>query len=275
VRALVFFSSFLLATGASALPETLEETGFSEAEATAFTPQYPLWSDGSDKRRWISLPSGAAIDKSNPDAWQFPAGTRAWKEFSRGGKKIETRFIERVADGSWRYASYVWNEDGTRATLAPAQGISRSGIPSRADCLACHEGAPVPILGYSAVQLSTALPPVLGYLHGNCGHCHNDAALPALELSLAQHATDVKASAARTYATLIGRASRFRPRGAANPQRVVPGQPAQSVLVTRMKSNDPLTRMPPLGVSVVDAGGVALISRWIEHELQQAHKEAP
>jgi hypothetical protein len=42
-----------------------------------------------------------------------------------------------------------------------------------------------------------------------------------------------------------------------------------------MKSRDPLTRMPPLGVSVVDAEGVALISRWIEQQIQQPQKEAP
>lgn len=244
-------------------------------DALEFTPRYPLWSDGMDKRRWLHLPAGTAIDKADADAWDFPRGARAWKEFSRDGKRVETRFIERLADGSWRYLTYAWNASGTAATLAPEEGIPERGIPSRADCLACHEGAPVPILGYSAVQLSTALPPALGYLHGNCGHCHNDAALPALELSLAQQASDPSASAVRTYATLIGRASRFRPHGAANPQRVVPGQPAQSVLVTRMKSNDPLTRMPPLGVSLVDASGVALVSRWIEQELQQTPKEAP
>ena len=91
-------------------------------------------------------------------------------------------------------------------------------IPSESDCRACHEGAPVPVLGFSALQLSSDrdplaphaepangldlralvargwlrnLPPemleqppriaaaspteraVLGYLHGNCGHCHS------------------------------------------------------------------------------------------------------
>ena len=244
------------------------------ADAIAFTPRYPLWSDGMDKRRWLHLPAGAAIDKSDPDAWQFPRGTRAWKEFSRGGMRVETRLIERLADGSWSYLTYAWNESGTVATLAPEEGIPERGIPSRADCLACHEGAPAPILGYSAVQLSTPLPAALGYLHGNCGHCHNDAALPALELRLQQQSRDPGASSARTYASLIGRASRFRPHGAPDAQRVVAGHPEQSILVSRMKSRNPLTRMPPLGVTVVDAEGVALISRWIEQELQQ-HKETP
>jgi hypothetical protein len=234
-----FLSLLLLATAVFALPETLEETGFSEAGATAFTPQYPLWSDGSDKRRWISLPPGTAIDKSNPDAWQFPAGTRAWKEFSRDGRKIETRFIERLADGSWRYASYVWNEEGTRATLAPAHGIARLGIPSRADCLACHEGAPVPILGYSAVQLHAKLPRALGYLHGNCGHCHNDSGpLANVELVLAQ-------SENKTRLSLLER--------------------SESIL-RKMKSKNPLTRMPPLGVTVPDDEGIALVERFLSRK---------
>jgi hypothetical protein len=244
-------------------------------DAIQFTPRYPLWSDGMEKRRWLHLPAGTAIDKSNPDAWELPRGTRAWKEFRRDGAPVETRLIERLADGSWRYLTYAWNAQGTEATLAPEEGIPERGIPSRADCLACHEGAPVPILGYSAVQLSTELPAALGYLHGNCGHCHNDSALPALDLVLAQQASNPAASAARTYASLIGRSSRFRPHGAADPQRVVPGHPEKSVLVSRMKSSDPLTRMPPLGVSVVDAEGLALITHWIEHELQQPQREAP
>jgi hypothetical protein len=245
------------------------------ADALEFAPRYPLWSDGMQKRRWLHVPEGASIDKSDPEAWEFPRGTRAWKEFRRAGKPVETRTIERLADGSWRYLTYAWDEKGGGATLAPEEGIPGRGIPSRADCLACHEGAPVPILGYSAVQLETGLAPALGYLHGNCGHCHNDAALPALELPLLQSASRPAASAARSYAALIGRSSRFRPHGAANPQRVVPGDAQRSILVARMKSTDPLTRMPPLGVTLVDAEGLALITRWIEQILQQPKEDAP
>jgi hypothetical protein len=236
-------------------------------DAVQFAPRYPLWSDGMEKRRWLHLPTGMSIDKSDAEAWDFPHGTRAWKEFRRDGKPVETRMIERLADGSWRFLTYAWNAQGTAATLAPEEGIPERGIPSRADCLACHDGAPSPILGYSAVQLETQLPPVLGYLHGNCGHCHNDAALPALGLSLLQR-SDWKASAARTYASLVGRASRFRPHGAAQPQRVIPGNAEQSILIARMRSTDPLTRMPPLGVSIVDVQGLAALIRWIEHDLQ-------
>jgi hypothetical protein len=224
----VFFALLLLGSSALALPPTLEDTGFDEGRAMAFTPSYPLWSDGSSKRRWLELPPGAAIDKSDPDAWVFPAGTRAWKEFSRDGRKIETRFIERLADGSWRYASYMWNQNGTQAVLAPVEG--KGSIPSRADCLACHEGAPVPILGYSAVQLEGKLPRAAGYLHANCGHCHNDAGPLANVGLVLSHGAKVS-------------------RG--------------DEILRKMKSKNPLTRMPPLGVTVPDDEGIALVERFL------------
>ena len=129
----------------------------------AFAPQYPLWSDGTSKRRWIYLPPGAAIDASRVDAWEFPVGTRLWKEFGYD-RRVETRYIERLADGSWRFAAYVWNKEGTDAVLAAEDGAvlpvsaapgGRYVVPSRNDCLACHEGPSVPVLGFSALQLST------------------------------------------------------------------------------------------------------------------------
>src|SRR6186997_368512 len=133
------------AAGDQALAPTLADTGLFEAGSiervragnVAFTPQHALWTDGMAKRRWLYLPPGTSIDKSDPDRWEFPRGTRVWKEFS-AGDRIETRLIERLADGSWRFASYVWNTEGTEATLAPAEGIPKRGIPSRLDCLACH-----------------------------------------------------------------------------------------------------------------------------------------
>jgi hypothetical protein len=58
-------------------PQMLQDTGLYSELTTlivdprhlAFSPQYPLWSDGASKRRWISLPPGTAIDGSDPDAW--------------------------------------------------------------------------------------------------------------------------------------------------------------------------------------------------------------
>jgi hypothetical protein len=150
-------------------PPSLRETGlYADWDAKTvgpgklrFSPQYPLWTDGAIKTRWMELPAGTFIDASNPDVWQFPVGTRFWKEF-RFSRRAETRFIEHTAQG-WKYATYVWNEDESDAPLAPERGIARSivirdnvshGIPSRSDCKSCHEAGPARILGFGALQLS-------------------------------------------------------------------------------------------------------------------------
>jgi hypothetical protein len=307
------------------LPQHLHETGLYTGPGTkidpkniGFSPQYPLWSDGAVKRRWIYLPPGTAIDASHPDAWEFPVGTRLWKEFSVD-RPIETRYIERLADGSWRFASYVWNEDGTDATLASADGTvlevrdaprGRYSIPAEGDCRACHEGAAVPVLGFSALQLSPDRDPLaphaearsdidlaglaarglirnlprqllqsppriagrspaeraaLGYLHGNCGHCHNDNGAPApVDLTLAQSAIGGAAGAERVLRTMIDAPSRFRGHGLdKNAPLIAPGRPDASVLVARVRSRNPQTQMPPLGTQMLDADALALLQRWV------------
>ena len=151
-------------------PERLQDTGlYSDwttrtigADKLPFSPQYPLWTDGAAKSRWMHIPPGKFIDATNPDVWRFPVGTRFWKEF-RFARRAETRFIEHTRTG-WQFATYVWSEDGSEATLAPETGIRysvpinddvRHAIPSRTDCRACHEAGPVRALGVTALQLST------------------------------------------------------------------------------------------------------------------------
>ena len=130
----------------------------------AFAPQYPLWSDGASKRRWVRLPEGSTIDTSNVDAWEFPVGTRFWKEFQFAGHRVETRFLWRASADGWVFASYVWNEQETDAVRAPEAGMPDvaeiapgkfHSIPAIADCRACHDSRRTEILGFSALQLST------------------------------------------------------------------------------------------------------------------------
>lgn len=314
---------------ARALPQHLRDTGlFVEGSMTdirpdvmAFSPQYPLWSDGATKRRWIWLPPGTSIDGAQADAWDFPRGTKLWKEFSHGNA-IETRFLERGMDGEWRFGSYVWNADGADAVLADAGGIrdlavagapnGRYTIPAVDDCRACHESAPVPVLGFSALQLSPdrdplaphaektagavdldvlvsrgvlknlsaaliANPPriaaqspaeraALGYLHGNCGNCHNDEGpLAVLEMTLAQRVAAPPEARDAVQRSIVGVPSQFRARGLPrDADRVEPGHLDASVLALRMGSRDPLQQMPPLGTQAVDAEALGLIARWIE-----------
>ncbi len=329
---------------ASSPAQRLSDTGlFVEGSTTEvqpgivpFSPQYPLWSDGATKRRWISLPRASFIDATRPDAWVFPRGTRLWKEFSLGRRRVETRYIERLANGSWQYATYVWNEDESDAVLAPVDGIGahrpnrtsddRYVIPSEPDCRACHEGAAVPVLGFSALQLSPDRDPLaphadppgsgeidlrslvardwlrnlpqaliekppripaasptgraaLGYLHGNCGHCHaapgdSGASVP-VSMVLAQSIAD-PVRTDQMLRALIGGPSRFRPADARAPLPLVaPGAARASVLTMRMRSRDPRVQMPPLGTAIPDSAGLALIERWIDHDLQQPQELRP
>jgi hypothetical protein len=285
----------------------------------AFAPQYPLWTDGATKRRWISLPPDAAVDASDPDAWVFPVGTRFWKEFAFGGRRVETRYLELMPDRRWRYAAYEWSEDGRTASLAPERG--RRGafpvgegrahtIPGVSDCRVCHEaGGGTAVLGFSLLQLSpdrdpgaphaeadtaavdladlvaaglvVGLPPALvetppriaartpversalGYMHGNCGHCHNaDGPLGKLGLQL-RHVSGaaVEPGLATTVAQAVADPAPGQSPDAA--LRIAPGDPARSALAERMGSRWAALQMPPLGTEIVDDDAHDLIREWI------------
>jgi hypothetical protein len=105
----------------------------------------------------------------------------------------------------------------------------------------------------------------LGYLHGNCGNCHNaDGPLAVLDMTLAQRVA-APADVNPVLASIIGVESQFHARGApVGAPRIAPGHEATSVIALRMSSRDPLQRMPPLGTVEVDADAMSLIARWIE-----------
>ncbi|HQR44696.1 MAG TPA: hypothetical protein PLB02_00760 [Thermoanaerobaculia bacterium] len=166
----------LLLAGASAPrgepgpPRLLSQTGLYGKGALqvdprhlAYSPQYPLWSDGAGKSRWISLPPGGRIDASNDDRWAFPVGTKLWKEFDFAGRKVETRMIWKASAKRWVFATYLWNEAQTDAEVAPEAGVpgyveiapgKRHSIPGVSDCRNCHEDERTPVLGFNPLQLS-------------------------------------------------------------------------------------------------------------------------
>ncbi len=280
-----------------------------------FAPQYPLWSDGASKRRWISLPKGTRIDARDADAWKLPVGTRFWKEFSFGGRPVETRYMELHPNGVWSFAAYAWDAEGRGAVLVPEQGKRNAydlgdgrfyAIPSTYQCAACHLGGDSAVLGFSALQLSPdrdpgalhtepAPPPdvtladlirlglidnapdvtpriparsatertALGYLHGNCGHCHN------IERDLAKLAMILRQPVAARRSE--ARASTFRTPMRKPPAGLTPGSifrieagaPDRSALLQRIASRHPSLQMPPLATVLVDEAAVDLITRWI------------
>jgi len=208
-----------------AAPPTLAATGlYADASKLAvagyareYEPRWKLWSDGEAKRRFVYLTECGQIDTTDMDDWRLPVGARAWKEFSHDGKRLETRFMHRFGEGpkDILYATYLWNEAQTEATLLldGAKNVLGTGhdVPDELGCKRCHGpypakgGVPSRFLGFEALQLShggpgltlatlinegrLSMPPVapfnppgdalavaaLGELHVNCGNCHNDS----------------------------------------------------------------------------------------------------
>jgi hypothetical protein len=273
------------------------------ADVRAFEPTYALWSDGADKMRWVALPEGASIDTTDMNRWVLPVGARLWKEFSLAGTRLETRLIERYGSGPRDYwmGSFVWLPDGSDARFSELgeQDLlgTRHDVPARERCGSCHDGEPGRALGFSALQLARSpaaldlaqlaaegrlsAPPApdvdpaivgepaaaaaLGYLHANCGNCHNPrgAAWPDTQMLLR---LDVgTAGVDNVVGGLVNVPLQYyRAEDGATTLRLVPGRPEQSGLIARMNVRGPREQMPPLATELVDEDGVGLVSRWIE-----------
>lgn len=182
-------------------------------EVHPYKPGVEFWSDGAEKQRWIFMPAGGTIDISNFDEWKFPIGTKVWKEFKLGGKRIETRLFTKSGDGAWLFASYRWNAEESSAVIGGAESIPGIGpdggpyeIPNPGQCDQCHRGKTDSLLGFEGVSLGlptatgetlsklaadgrlSAPPPAtsltlpgdataqaaIGWIHANCGACHSE-----------------------------------------------------------------------------------------------------
>jgi hypothetical protein len=174
MRAMVVMLTFLLlsfVTAEERAPQKLSETGLYaagrpgeiDAANRPFSPQYPLWSDGATKTRWVYLPPGQTIDATNVDEWRFPVGIRFWKEFAFNNRKVETRMLWKASPTRWVFATYKWNEAQTDAILVPESGEpdvaeiapgKRHSLPGVNDCAACHGTQRPGPLGFNALQLS-------------------------------------------------------------------------------------------------------------------------
>jgi len=136
-----------------------------------YTVNQPLWSDGSDKRRWIAIPNDGTPDSpaerilwSEEGAWGFPVGTVLVKHFEFPARRLETRFLAHGDDGEWYGFTYRWREDGSDAELLPEEALEEiveSGagplvwrFPGRGECFQCHTQASGRILGVKTSQLN-------------------------------------------------------------------------------------------------------------------------
>jgi mono/diheme cytochrome c family protein len=261
-----------------------------------FQPQYVLWSDGATKRRWVFLPDGAKIDTSDMDFWRFPVGTKVWKEFTVDNKRIETRMLHKAGPdpADWVMIAYAWKDDRSDAVATPA-GIQNAmgtphDIPPQDACQFCHGNMKDRLLGFSALQLSHDLPGVtlstlmqegrltdppaapftlpgdavartaLGYLHANCGDCHNPSSgvFASVDMQLWESTKTLDT----VFDTTAYRTAVDEPTPGAAVDRIVPGHPERSMVYVRMDTRGN-GQMPPLATEIVDTTGLAHIGDWI------------
>jgi hypothetical protein len=248
--------------------------------------------DTSDPDHWV-LPAGTKLWKS------FVVGEE--------GKLVETRLIERTGDSDddWLFATYYWETvDATDATLVPfgdqmqnAQQTTHD-IPNGIMCGNCHSPLKDRALGFSALQLNhdggglnlatlmdegwltdpislDIQPPgddpltqdALGYLHANCGNCHNDSpglpekGLPSPQLYLRVGVGDTAAETAAIKSALNVRLTKFE--SGTVSLRIAGGDPDASAMSYRMSVRTTEDQMPPIGTKVVDEEGLALVRAWI------------
>ena len=273
-----------------------------------FRPQYQLWSDDAAKRRWVYLPPGAQIDTTSMDYWVYPVGTKVWKEFTRDQARVETRLLQKIADDEWFMVAFRWNDEIADAEAVPAGEMNAGGtphdIPSQRDCGRCHDNMTDKLLGFTALQLSHDLDPeglnladlvadnrltaapaaglsvpgdaveqaALGYLHANCGHCHNPesviSSMVDMELWLTVSSLGGPVTETPTYVTTVGRDTTS---STSQPwmTRIVAGNLDESAVYQRMTFVPDVNatqnlRMPPLATEVIDADGSDAVSAWIE-----------
>jgi hypothetical protein len=309
-------------------PQTLAETGLYVQGTTSagnvgwvlapyvkeYHPAYELWSDGAVKKRWIYLPACTQVNTGDMDHWDFPVGTRLFKEFNIPGSgatsttRVETRLIHRFGPGpdDWIFAAYQWDPQLGSATpddpsattfqpngLADANGTSHD-IPSVNQCKNCHTKLPERVLSFSAIQLSHTgtgetiqglsdagwlsvaarsgfHPPgdavaqaALGYLHANCGNCHNSGFRPVEPPPLMRLLVGMKTvEATDTYTSLVGVQTINSDFSAY--QRIEAGNPDRSEIIMRMRLRPPDTgQMPPIATEILHPQGISTVSEWIK-----------
>jgi uncharacterized repeat protein (TIGR03806 family) len=174
------------AAAGSVIPAQLSMTGvFRDTRSLTVAPgmipyeiNAPLWSDGAEKRRWMSLPGDAdaatrrRIAFNREGNWLFPSGTVFVKHFELPGfgpggsaRRLETRILVRDPDDSVYGMSYKWRDDQTDADLVE-QGVNEAIVsadssrrqtwffPGTADCLTCHNANAGFVLGVNGKQIN-------------------------------------------------------------------------------------------------------------------------
>ena len=119
----------------------------------------PLFSDYTDKLRFVYVPEGQKLRYLKDKVFQFPVGSTLIKTFAylnaqgdMQAQLLETRLLINTSEG-WKAISYVWNKDQTDAkrsvagAIIPTTFINSMGArvdvryraPNQNQCKECHQ----------------------------------------------------------------------------------------------------------------------------------------
>jgi glucose/arabinose dehydrogenase/mono/diheme cytochrome c family protein len=323
-------------TIASSFPQTLSATGLFANVPTLspnpgllpYTPNLTFWSDFALKTRFFCIPDATSkMTWSQDGPWTFPAGMFWVKSFGLqsvrsnppvpGGDStiipIETRLLVKTGSGVYG-VSYRWNSAGTDATLEPDSGdtfpvtVTQNGqpytqtwtIPTRADCVTCHNQLAGGPLSFTTRQLNM-VNNINGFIGNQLtllqtgGYFSNTVPSPNLLPAYVQpNATQYPVEArVRSYFAVncaychqaggSGPSWDGRPQltlaqtglisGSAaivlNPgdELVVPGDITHSIVYSRITAANGYSRMPALATTELDQTDIALLQSWITQTL--------
>lgn len=316
-------------TVAGTFPVNLSDTGlFADLADLSPSPglvnysvNLPFWSDYAVKSRWFIIPDATStMTWSRDGLWTFPTN-QIWvkhfdMEMERGNpatkRRLETRLLVRNASGVYG-VSYQWNAAQTDATLVPDAGsdfdlsITNSGtnytqhwhIPTRAECLSCHQPQGGFALSSNTRQLNRTN--TMGNLSGNqiellqaAGYFANppepvntlphhvasgDTGFP-LETRVRSYLDvncsychrpggsgggtwDGRATTALYSAGIINGPAVNNGGNPAN-RYIVPSDTLHSIILNRIAVTNGFTRMPPLASSELDPADIALVTQWVQ-----------
>ncbi len=286
-----------------------------------YTPNLAFWSDYAVKSRWFIIPDATnKMTWSRDGVWTFPTNEIWVKHFDmemeRGNpatkRRIETRLLVRNAGGVYG-VSYQWNTNQTDAALVPDAGsdftlaITNNGqpypqpwhIPTRAECLSCHNSPAGFALSFNTRQLNrtntlgnfsgnqlellqaagyfTNAPEPVNTLPHHVGAGENNFPLETrvrsyLDVNCAYchrpggpggGTWDGRAQTPLFSAGIINGAA-INNGGSSVNKYIVPNDPLHSIFLNRIAVTNGFTRMPPLASSELDWTNIALITQWIQ-----------
>ena len=144
----------------------------------------PLFSDYTDKLRFVYVPEGQKLTYLEDKVFQFPVGSTLIKTFAylntqgeMDAQLLETRLLINTSQG-WKAISYVWNQDQTDAKRSVAGATIRTTFinsvgakvdvryraPNQNQCKECHQ----------VNQVMTPIGPKARNMNKNVGYTSGD-----------------------------------------------------------------------------------------------------